>query len=99
MNPLFRATTEQLKMLRDRMEEGQRTLAELEKAFTRHVLEHREALVASWVAETGLKPSESVICHGYRDGHMRLWIESKDENDKRAVALEYDMHKYSEGFE
>lgn len=63
------------------------TFREIEKQITEAILARQEALVMAWVAETGHKPSDSVICHGIRDGVSRIWVETKDENDKRARAV------------
>lgn len=84
-SPVFQITQDQLKDCM-KLNAGS-PVSEIERKAAKIIAEHQEALVAAWVAETGRKPSESVICHGYRDGHMRVWVETKDENDKRAVAL------------
>lgn len=85
-NPIFQETTERLRIVLDEGLRFKSPMADIEKEMTRHILSTREALVMAWVAETGVKPSEAVICHGIRDGHSRMWVESKDENDKRSKA-------------
>lgn len=64
--------------LQDHMKNFERTAAQI-------CAENKEALVSAWVAETGLLPSQSVICSGFTpDGQWRCFVESKEENDKRA---------------
>lgn len=65
---------------------GTDAMKQLEQKAAEIVSEHKDALVAAWMAETGLKPSESVICSGFRGNHWRCWVESKDDFDRRAVA-------------
>lgn len=53
-------------------------MKELESCLYKVVIELREDLVTSWVAETGLMPSDSVIVSGpLKDGKLGWWIESK----------------------
>lgn len=61
-------------------------LKKAEEQMARIVMENKEALLTAWVAEMGLLPSQSAICQQYIDGHWRIWVESKEENDKRERA-------------
>lgn len=71
------------------------TPSEIEQRLVAMISERKDALVSAWVAETGLKPSESVICSGWKDGVMRTWVETKADNDKRAhVAPLYTKEQY-----
>jgi len=55
-----------------------------------YIAAHRERLIEAWVAETGLMPSESVLCINERregDGvTMRCWVERRTEADRREAA-------------
>lgn len=60
-------------------------ISDLEKGAAKVCLENQQALLSAWVAETGLLPSQSVICSGFTaDGQWRCFVEAKEENDKRA---------------
>lgn len=80
MNPIFHITRESLKAIRDESRDLNDSMQEMERKLTRYVLEHKEALLTAWVAETGLLPSESVIVI---DHSGRIFVESKTKNDKR----------------
>lgn len=50
-------------------------------ARMRHVNENRERLLEAWIAETGLHPSESVLCisDSFEGGKLvtRCWVERR----------------------
>lgn len=54
----------------------------------REIEENKEAIIAAWIAETGLKPSDAVFCHqNMPDGMVKWWVESKAENEARMLKL------------
>lgn len=76
----------------------------------RFIMEHREALLTAWVAETGIRPSHAVLCHQdvvSADGNAittRVWVESNGGGERlalervRALARNVDeMHRVSDG--
>lgn len=83
-SPIFDITRAKLK--EELKFPGTLDMAAIEQKAAQIVAEVSDDLLMAWLAETGHKPSESVICHQFRDGHMRVWVETKDENDRRAVA-------------
>ena len=44
------------------------------------VMKNREALVEAWLAETGVLPSEAVICEQRCPGGVRVWVGRKGES-------------------
>lgn len=80
-NPIFAEISSKL---REELEFRDNGLQEIERRMVDIIAQNKDALVTAWVAETGNLPSESVICHGFRDGHARIWVETKDENDRMA---------------
>ena len=48
------------------------------------IRDNQDKLIQAWLAETGIYPSEAVICHRHtRDGGWRTWIEPKSATDNR----------------
>lgn len=48
-----------------------------------YVAANKEKIVTAWVAETGLAPSESVLCvQNMADGSTRTWVERKTDFDE-----------------
>lgn len=57
--------------------------AEAARKLHEHVMANRERLCQAWIAETGLKPSESVLVQRQmEDGSIRIWVERRREDDK-----------------
>lgn len=52
-----------------------------------HIIkENSEALVSAWLAETGHMPKDSVICSQFIGSKHCIWVETREENDKRERA-------------
>lgn len=82
-NPIFKLTQDELRDSLELSKSLNETIQEAEKKMAEIVASRREDLVTAWVAETGLLPSESVICMGYQGNILRIFVESKTDNDKR----------------
>lgn len=55
------------------------------------IQKNRESIIASWLAETGLKPSEAVLCmQNCLDGTLRLWVETKEKHERRMARFQID---------
>ncbi len=57
------------------IQNGQAHMKQVINHKLRMIDEHKEALVAAWVAETGLLPSESCMCVEHNGITQRIWIE------------------------
>lgn len=79
-SPIFEEARKRLLTEKELLESDKlnNSMAEFEKRAREVVLELQEALVTSWIAETGLLPSDSIICSGpLKDGKFGWWVESK----------------------
>lgn len=87
--------------IREELKFDNRSVNEIMEAVAGHIARKKDDLVMAWVAETGIKPSEAVICSGFMpDGTHRIFVESKTENDKRAhVGVEPFNKIYMAGME
>ena len=48
------------------------------------IMANREKIIEAWIAETGVSPSDAVLCQqNMEDGTIRFWVETKAENEKR----------------
>lgn len=91
-SPIFAQVNDHL---REELKFNDSGIKDMERRMIDIVLAHKEALIAAWVAETGLKPSESVICSGVtNDGMWRIFVESKEENEKRAKVVLFKDEVY-----
>lgn len=62
---------------------GKDAFAEAARKMREWLQNRRERLCEAWIAETGLKPSESVLVQKQaEDGTIRIWVERKREDDK-----------------
>ncbi len=82
-DPIFKRVSEEA-MDRVRMSPTIPGQAEMERALHIAVMEHKEALIMAFMAETGCLPSQVVLTSGprrMRDGSMRycVWFESKND--------------------
>lgn len=65
-------------------EDFKKTLASYAAEKTRFVMENRERFITAWVSETGLQPTETVMCEQTTigdDGSVttRVWMVRKGE--------------------
>lgn len=79
---------------------------EIVQRFVRESDQHKEALCAAWIAETGLSPSESQLNIQMlsEDGRQRIWITKRDDDlpqdmsaawEARALAAEARLAELS----
>lgn len=60
------------------------TISKIVREKLRWIHKNEEQLVTAWVAETGLLPSESVLCRQEgADCVMRVWVEKKPKHEPK----------------
>lgn len=64
-------------------ERGKDRYAEAARKQLAYIQTNRDRLCEAWIAETGLKPSESVLVERrMEDGSVRVWVERRREEDE-----------------
>ncbi len=82
MNPIFTTTSAQVRDILGDHPFNTSLMDKIEKQLQSLLAEKKEALVMAWLAETGHKPSEAVICVQHTHAEMRIWVESKADCSK-----------------
>jgi len=61
----------------DREGFGARSM-EVANRLLKNLMFHRERYLKAWVAETGIMPSEAILCQRYRmDGVIETWVKRR----------------------
>lgn len=79
-SPIFRHVSNALR--KDLRWEPSGEYEDVAKLAQKIVVEHKEALLTAWMAETGLMPSESVLVVRNDGAAIRIFIEKKMPEDK-----------------